>query len=232
MYSLSARIYDVLYSWKDYADEAERLHELIQARRPGARTLLDVACGTGKHLAELRARYEVEGVDLEPALLAVARERLPGVPLHEGDMTGFDLGREFDAVTCLFSSIGYAHPEARLHAAVAAMARHVAPRGVLLVEPWLTPERLRPGHVGALWVDEDELKIARMNVVEVTDGTTVMDMHHLVGTPAGVEHFVERHELGVYTDEQYRGALEAAGLEAEHDPEGLMGRGLWIGVRP
>jgi SAM-dependent methyltransferase len=232
MYALSARIYDALYSFKDYADESRRLHELIQARNPGARTLLDVACGTGKHLAELRAWYEVEGVDVEPQLLAQARDRLPEVPFHEADMTDFDLGREFDVVTCLFSAIGYAYPSERMRAAVEAMARHLAPGGLLVIEPWLTPDRFHEGHVGSLLVEHEGVHVARMNIVVREGELTWMDMHHLVGTPDGVEHFVERHELGLYTDEQYRDAVVAAGLEPEHDEEGLIGRGLWLGLRP
>jgi SAM-dependent methyltransferase len=230
-FSLSARIYDALYSFKDYAAESSRLHELIQARRPGARTLLDVACGTGKHLAELRAWYEVEGLDLDADLLAFARKRLPGVVLHQADMAEFELDRTFDAVTCLFSAIGYVRPEERMRAAVASMAHHVAPGGVLVVEPWFTPEMLIPDHIGSLLVELDDppMKIARMNTVERLQDTTVMDMHHLVGTPAGVEHFVERHELGLYDDGQYRAAISDAGLEPDHDPEGLIGRGLWFG---
>jgi ubiquinone/menaquinone biosynthesis C-methylase UbiE len=76
MFERSAELYDAFYAFKDYAGEAEKLDALIRLRVPGARTLLDVACGTGKHLAELASRYEVEGLDLDPSLLAVARERL------------------------------------------------------------------------------------------------------------------------------------------------------------
>ena len=65
MFSRSAEIYDTVYSFKDYAAEAERVNELIQSRRPGAASLLDVACGTGKHLEQLRRWYAVEGVDLD-----------------------------------------------------------------------------------------------------------------------------------------------------------------------
>ena len=66
MFRPSARIYDAVYSWKDYPRETALVHELVQARKPGASTLLDVACGTGAHLAELRRWYRCEGVDLEP----------------------------------------------------------------------------------------------------------------------------------------------------------------------
>ncbi len=231
MFSRSARFYDAVYGFKDYAGEAAHLRELIEARRPGARTLLDVACGTGKHLAELRRWYAVEGTDLDPALLDRARERLPGVPLHQADMVDVDLGRTFDVVTSLFSSIGYVRTRERLGRAAQALARHVAPGGILVVEPWLHPEVWEPGRVSAVFVDEPELKIARVNRSERADGTLVIDFHYVVGTPEVVETFVERHELGMFTSDEYLQAFEEAGLEVEHDAEGLIGRGLYIGSR-
>jgi SAM-dependent methyltransferase len=63
----SVAYYDAIYGYKDYAAEAGRLHELIQQRRPGARTLLDVACGSGRHIEHLAAFYDVTGVDTIPA---------------------------------------------------------------------------------------------------------------------------------------------------------------------
>lgn len=137
MFTKSARFYDAIYSWKDYPAEAQKLRSLIRQRNPQARTLLDVACGTGKHLELLREDFEVEGLDLDDDMLAIARERLPGVPLHHGSFSDFELGRTFDVVTCLFSSIGYAQTEANLRLAIAAMARHLSPGGVLIVEPMI-----------------------------------------------------------------------------------------------
>jgi SAM-dependent methyltransferase len=232
MFRKSQRFYDAVYSWKDYKTEADRLDRLIRERNPSARTLLDVACGTGKHLELLRGGYEVEGVDLDPEMLAVARRRLPGVPLHEGDMASFDLGRRFDAVTCLFSSIAYMRTTENLHRAVAAMARHLAPGGVLVVEPFFTPEAWRDGELFGLWVDEPELKIARVNRNARRDRVAIMDFHYLVGTPEGVEHFTELHEAALFTHQEHLAAFRDAGLEPEHDPEGLMGRGLYLAVAP
>src|SRR5438067_8492108 len=107
---VEASVYDLVYAApgaKDYAAEAAQIDVIIRKRAPGARTLLDVACGTGLHLRHLRERYAVEGVDASADMLAVAAQTLPGVPLHVGDMRALDLGRTFDAVTCLFSSVGY-----------------------------------------------------------------------------------------------------------------------------
>jgi len=228
VFSRSARIYDAVYSSiRDYPSEAAELDRLIQERRPGARTLLDVACGTGAHLEHL-VGYEVERLDLDPEMLAVARARLPNVPFHQGDMAAFDLGKRFDAIVCMFSSIGYVRTEERLRSAIASMARHLGPGGVLVVEPWLSPDAWLDRHVGAVFVDEPELKTARMNVAQREGNVSMFDFEYLVGTPDGIERFSERHELGLFTVDEYLEAFRAAGLEAEHDPEGPMGRGLYI----
>jgi ubiquinone/menaquinone biosynthesis C-methylase UbiE len=235
MFTKSAAVYDAIYSsFKNYEREAARLGELIEQHRHSAgRKLLDVACGTGAHIEFLRRTYAVEGLDLDDNMLAVARGRFPEVTFHHGDMLDFDLRRQFDVVTCLFSAIGYVKTPARMAHAVANLARHLAPGGVLIVEPWLTPEAYEgPPRVRALYVDNPELKIARMNTAEVRDRVSLFNFHYLVGTPQRVEYFTEHHELGLFTTAEYRDAFTTAGLAVTHDPEGLMGRGLFIGVRP
>lgn len=232
MYSRSAQLYDRLYAFKDYDAAADQLHALVQARCPGARTLLDVGCGTGRHLASLRDRYEVAGVDLNPDLLAVARERLPDVPLHEADMTTFDLGRRFDVVTCLFSSIAYVRTVENMRRAVARMAAHVAPGGLLLVEPWFSVDTYWTNTITANHVDDPDLKISWMYVSELRDRVSHLDIHYLVGTPEGVHSFNEVHQMGLFTPEEYGAAMTDAGLAHEHDAHGFFGRGLHLGVAP
>jgi SAM-dependent methyltransferase len=232
VFSNSEEFYDAVYSWKDYDAESERLHALIEERNPGASTLLDVACGTGTHLARLAQWYEVEGVDLDPKMLELAGKKIPDARLGVGDMVTLDLGRSFDVVTCLFSSIGYARSVARVRQAVAAMASHLAPGGVLIIEPWFTPEQWHPGRPHMLTIDEPDLKIARVSLSGREGRMAILDFTYVVGTPAGVEVFTERHEAVLATDEEYREAFGAAGLKVEHDEQGLMGRGLWIGRRP
>lgn len=233
MFTKSEQFYDAVYSWKNYPEEARRLKVLIAGhkRSPG-NALLDVACGTGGHVPYLRGEFAYEGLDLDPAMLAIARARYPEIPFHEGDMCDFALGRAFDVVTCLFASIAYAKTLPDLRQAIATMARHVRPGGVLIVEPFFGPEKWVVGRPSASFVDQPELKIARMSVAEREGNVAIMDFNYLVATPDGVEHFVERHEMGLYTDEEYRAAFTDAGLEVVHDAEGLMGRGVYVGVVP
>src|SRR5215469_11749712 len=100
--------YDAIYTtMKDYAAEAQQVHALIQRFKSSSGTrLLDVACGTGSHLAFLRNYYTVEGLDLDELMLSIARQRNPEVRFHQADMTDFLLEDSFDVITCLFSSIG------------------------------------------------------------------------------------------------------------------------------
>jgi ubiquinone/menaquinone biosynthesis C-methylase UbiE len=232
-YAESAELYDALYRWKDYAAEAHTLQALIaaNARRPVA-TLLDVACGTGAHLAHLKRHYRCAGLDLSAGLLGVARQRHPELSFTQGDMRDFELGQTFDVVVCLFSAIGYVETVEGLRQAVAAMARHVSPGGVLVVEPWFLPDEARDRYMSVLTVEDPDRKIVRASVSRIRDGVTELDFHYLVLTPEGTEHFTEMHRLGVFTDAAYRSAFTDAGLEVTRDPHGLDGRGLYLGVRP
>ena len=233
MYDRSAEFYDAIYSFKNYEKETARLHELIQQhkRSPG-NELLDVACGTGGHIAYLKRNYSVEGLDINPLMLRLARKKHPDVVFYRRDMTNFWLRKEFDVVTCLFSAIGHVKTRRRLGLAVRAMARHLKPGGVLVVESWPTPKQWQIGRLGANFVDEANLKIARFGISKARGRLSVQDLHHLVATPIRIQHFVERLEMGLFTHDEYLDTFRQAKLETVYDPEGLMGRGLYIGTRP
>jgi hypothetical protein len=70
-----------------------------------------------------------------------------------------------------------------------------------------------------------------MSISETEDRLSFLVFHYMVGTPQGIEYFTERHELGLFTHEEYLEAFRKAGLEIIHDPEGLDGRGLYIGLK-
>ena len=232
MFGKTAPYYDLVHAWKDYGQEAKRLLAILsKAGGPRRGTLLDVACGTGMHLERLRRRFTVEGVDASEGMLRVARRRLPRVPFRRGDMRTLDLGRTFDVVTCLFGSVGYMRTVADLRRAIAAMARHVAPGGALLVEPWFSPAEWRVGYVHGLLREAGGTWIARMNVCQRRGSFSVMRMHHLVGTPRGVRHVVEEHTMRLFAPGEYREAIRRAGLRPTIEHRALSGRGLWIGRR-
>ncbi|HET7405494.1 MAG TPA: class I SAM-dependent methyltransferase [Candidatus Bathyarchaeia archaeon] len=232
MYEKSGAYYDAIYSFKDYKKESEKLVKIINKHKTSnGTTLLDVACGTGNHITFLKPHYRVEGLDISPALLRQARAKHRDVAFHKGDMCTFKLGKTFDIVTCLFSAIGHVKSKEKMRKAVANMAQHLKPGGILIVEPWFSPAQWAVGHISANFVDKPDLKIARLSKSERRGNLSVNRMHHLVASPIGVDYFVERLELGLFTSQQYLGAFQKVDLETIFDPIGLTGRGLYIGVK-
>lgn len=232
-----AEIYDAIYAGrgKDYAAETSRLVELVRSRCPAADSLLDVACGSGGHLRHARTQLgHVEGVELSRPMIDEASARVPGVPVHQGDMREFDLGRGFDAAVCLFSSVGYLATTDDLRAAVACMAGHLTPGGVLVIEPWFTPRTFTDRYIARDLLEEPGRVIARVSHSRREGRRVPIRVHYVVAeTDGGVRHFQDVHRMTLFTDEEYASAFTAAGLEPEAiPPEERFPCGLWLGRRP
>jgi SAM-dependent methyltransferase len=135
--SLHARHYDLIYAGKPYAREAAFVDGVI-ARPRG--TLLDLACGTGRHAVEFsRLGWTVAGVDYGADLLERARANAEAagveVAFVEQDMRELDLGEaRFDAITCLFDSIGYPQTDDGIVAVLRGARDHLTAAGVFVAE--------------------------------------------------------------------------------------------------
>ncbi|MGI8697874.1 MAG: hypothetical protein ACR2J0_01840 [Mycobacteriales bacterium] len=89
-----------------------------------------------------------------------------------------------------------------------------------------------PGRVSTDFVEQPGLTVARITRSELDGHLSKLTMHHFVDRQGTVDHYVEHHDLAMYTPEEYLAALRAAGLDACHEADGLMGRGLFVGVKP
>jgi SAM-dependent methyltransferase len=235
MFRELARYYDLLYSGKNYRAEVAGLIALARCYgRSNGRDWLDVACGTGRHLEYLREKYSVVGVDLSPDMLAIARRRLPRADLYRGDMRSFHLRRQFDVVSCLFSAIGHLPNEREVGRAFANFARHLKPGGVALVEPWLTPEIFRGGHVHLVSAEAPGIRIARLSFARRLGRRSRIDYHYLIGREGqGVRSLVETSIEPLISLPRLVELMRAAGLRPRVLARGpLTGRGLLLGVKP
>lgn len=235
-YGRFAPYYDALHETigKDAGREVAAVLDLLGEQGVPTGSLLDVACGTGRHLARFQEHIEdVAGADLSAELLEVAGQRLPSVPLHRADFRDLDLGRTFDVVTCLFSSIGHVDDEDDLDRAVGAMASHVGRGGALVIEPWLTPELVvDEGMRSTAGVEVDDVAISRTARSWVEDDVVELDWLWALATPEGIETLRERLRLPVFTRERHLQAMTAAGLDATwHDDLPTCPRGLVVGRR-
>ncbi len=101
----------------------------------------------------------------------------------------------------------------------------------MLVEPWLTPGAWTSGHVQVVQAQGTDCTVVRMMRSSLVGSLSVLDAHYLIGGPGGVTHVAERHELGLFTLDEYAAPFAAAGLTVSVDPEGMTGRGLITAMR-
>ena len=231
-YRNTADFFEARYEHKDYGKEAAKFSNFVSAVHPGARSLLDVACGAGNHLQHLKNSYRVEGIDLNARLLEIAATRLDGAPLHIGDMCNFEVGRKFDLVTCLFGSIAMSRDVENMRNATRTMAKHLEHDGLLFIEPYLTPGVYREGEVVHNFREHGDRKLSWMYVMHRRDNVATWEIHWIVGQRDGqVLHFVENEEYALFETQECVDAMADAGLHAICHPYGLHGYGAIIGRR-
>lgn len=232
MYSATARYYDLIYTrFKNYTDESRNIAALIKTVHPQAKTILDVACGTGEHariLSEMFG-YEVDGLDLEADFVSMAAAKNPRGNFYHADMQDFELTKKYEVVMCLFSSIGYAKTLDKVVKSLRCFRQHLAAKGIILVEPWFTPGILKDGQVTLKTVESGDVKLCRMSYIDFEGNISRIKFEYLLGQPDGIAHYAEIHELGLFTIDEMKSAFNQAGLKVEYDPEGIDNRGLYIG---
>jgi SAM-dependent methyltransferase len=233
-----AEIYDLVYMGrgKDYQHEAAYMAELIRSRSPEAASLLDVGCGTAAHLVHFADLFDrVAGLEYAEAMVAMARAKFDddGVHrVHQGDMRDFDLGTTFDAITCMFGTLGHALTEEELSATLRRFEAHLAPGGVVVVDPWWFSENFVDGHVSGDVCTRGSRTVARVSHTAREGERSRMSVHYVVAdTGTGVRHFDETYVTRLFTRQMYEEAFRRAGFRTDYIPGVQSGRGVFIAVR-
>lgn len=158
-----AELYDLFYAEKPYADEAAFIHKCIQAYKPNATHLLELACGTGSHSLLLeKYSYKIIATDYSPDMLARAKEKAnkanSSVDFRQQDMRSLDVPeRPFDVIICLFDSLGYVGTNENISKVLSGIRDHLSPNGIFIFEFW---------HAGAMIRSYDPLRIRRWQTPE------------------------------------------------------------------
>ena len=130
-YTRLAGVYDAIMGDVDYDDWVTFLVDEATRRGYVGGPILDLACGTGNATRPAVARgYDVEGLDVAPAMLAVARARLPDVTFHEGDATALALPRRYALVYSVFDALNNLLDDDAFLAMARGVHAHLVPGGV------------------------------------------------------------------------------------------------------
>ena len=205
----------------EYAHYCDHVTSLVRryAERP-ARTLLDIGCGGGKNVLNLKRHFDVTGLDLSPAMLAQARERNPECDFVQGDMRSFRLDRTFDAVL-VDDAISHMSCRADFVAALRAASAHLDPGGVLVATPDVTVETFRQNRTTTTPAGRDGLDVVFVENVYDPDPadewyeTTIV---YLIRERGRLRVETDRWTMGLFSRDTWRQALGETGLRVH---EGL-----------
>lgn len=134
--------YDLYYVDKNYSAEVDFVLELASRFGVKPQTLLDMGCGTGRHLEEFVKRgLKCDGFDLSIEMLSSASKRLVGtdVDLSEGNITDFENRKQYDLVVAMFAVMGYLTDNESLLAGLRTAYKHLRPKGVFIFDGWFGP---------------------------------------------------------------------------------------------
>ncbi|HZE12753.1 MAG TPA: class I SAM-dependent methyltransferase, partial [Chthoniobacterales bacterium] len=140
-----AQYYDLLYSVKDYRAEVDYVCSLIEKFGQGAKSMLDLGCGTGSHGFHFAQRgFEVTGVDQAAGMVARADEKkeekgIKNISFAQGNILSLALDRQFDVVVSLFHVMNYLTTNTEMEAGFATAVKHVRPGGLFIFDTWYGP---------------------------------------------------------------------------------------------
>lgn len=233
-----SRYYDLLYKDKDYAGETAFVAGLIERYKPGARSLLELGCGSGIHASLFAEKsYSVDGIDFSQDMLDAAQARLKELPaaiakrlrFSHGDVRTARLGKKFDCVLSLFHVVSYQPTNADLKATFATAREHMQPGGIFLFDCWYGP---------AVLTDPPGMRIKRMQdeVIEVTrlaepvlhPNECLVDVNYHVfirdRASGAVDEVRETHRMRYLFRPEIELLAESAGMKIEHACEWMTGR--------
>lgn len=234
-----ADFYDLYYADKDYANEVAFVLALASRFGMPPRRVLDMGCGTGRHLVEFATRgLSGTGFDRSERMLAAARERLAAHPvgLNLGDLTTYRDKQHYDLVVSMFAVMGYLVDNAAMLAGLQTAAQHLAPEGVFIFDGWFGPAVLaqKPEQRSHRYEQGGELVTRRVRPTlnAVTQSVRVEYDVTVERGGAVVRDVHEEHVMRFLFVQEVALAATAAGLDLLHacpflEPDGTLTTDTW-----
>jgi len=225
-YTVFADIYDVVMRDVQYDHWADYIIRLARKHHFSTESVLNLACGTGNLELQLVPRgFSMEGLDGSEDMLARAREKFAEqgleVPLQQGDLRSFTLGKSFPLILCLYDSLNYLCSEEEVLSCFMSVAAHL-PRGGGFIFDVTTEYNILTNFSNYTFAENfPRFAYIWENTYNLASKICISDVTVFQADDSG-ERFArttERHRQRMYPQKVLRGLLSEAGfaLEAAYD---------------
>jgi 2-polyprenyl-3-methyl-5-hydroxy-6-metoxy-1,4-benzoquinol methylase len=197
-FDVYAAFYDLLYRDKDYKGEAAYIDQLITKFLKKERnniTLLDLACGTGKHLFELASKgyAHLSGSDISKSMIDIAKKHAES---NNQDITFYNhsfqeankIQQSFNVIISMFSAFNYLTSYDDQSKTLSNIHKLLHPDGLFIFDYWngcAVTESYSP--VKVLRKKQDEAEIIRIS-------ETTLDLIHQNATVKFICNYLKNNE--------------------------------------
>ena len=189
IFDMYAKYYDLLYRDKNYTKEAEYVQKFINRFNPGARNILDLGCGTGKHdFIFAEKGFDVTGVELSETMIGTAKQNLElknelckTLRFYQGDVRNIKLGEKFDVIISLFHVMSYQITNEDLLSTIKTVKEHLKDDGIFLFDFWYGPAVLseRP-EARVKKLEDEEIIVERFAEPSLRINENIVDVNYKV----------------------------------------------------
>ena len=187
-----SQYYDLIYNDKNYEEEVVYIDQLIKKHSEKANIILDLGCGTGKHLIEFsKLGYSGIGIDQSKSMIECANENILSRPsetkrnlsFQTANILCFNLNKTFDVITCLFHVINYQKTEEELCLAIKNVSKHLKKDGIFIFDFWYGPSVLRNGfETRVKEIENKTFKITRIAKPSIDTINGIVTVHYKLYT--------------------------------------------------
>lgn len=228
----TCRLYtDLAWLWPMWGDAATEYSQYCQyvtklihhyATRQTT-TLLDIGCGGGKNVLNLKREFNVTGLDLSSTMLAQAQALNPDCTFVQGDMRTCRLGRTFDAVL-MDDAISHMNCRTDLVAAFRTAYEHLEAGGVLIATPDVTIETFRQNKTTTTPASREGLDVVFVENVydpDATDEQYETTILYLIREHGRLRTETEHWTMGIFSLATWRQVLHETGFQVHEEPYSL-----------
>lgn len=224
LYGKYGQFYDLIYSSIDYNGEIEEIITLLNSKRTGIKSILDIGCGTGSYVVGLAKKgYTVDGIDSSSDMIESAQTKINASKIEANvclkDMNELLFDKKYDAVICLFGVIDYLFENSDIQKLFAGIHKSLSDGGLLILD-FLAKDFFKNNKPKAVILEgqQGELRSFRATFPEIGMNGERLTLNFkctIYRAREILDYFEESHPLRIFDFEELLELLEENNLSME-----------------